>query len=242
VRCFLIVFVLGCVGAQTPSAPKVPSQTQWRRNVSGIISRPPAKATARDIERLEQYMVNAMPYCTSLDPNDYEANRELARQMAAYAATVNTLAQDAGTRAAAIRLSRSVAVFPCAPPPQSSQAPPAAEPAPASQPSEPPFSLKAPAIENVPDRDKQTAAELQARYEADAGRAAAAWRNTERMTENLVARGMTLNAETTKSALRLQLFFGHAMEALRAHDWAEARSNLEAIESDTEKIFKVVGR
>ena len=97
-------------------------------------------------------------------------------------------------------------------------------------------------IENVPAADKEAAAELRARYEADAGRAAAAWRNTEKMTENLVARGMTLNAETTKSALRLQLFFGHAADALRARDWAEARSNLEAIEADTEKIFKVVGR
>ncbi len=191
------------------------------------------------MQRFEQY-IGGGAFCMSADPNDFEANRELVRQMATYLATVNTLSQDPEARAYALRLSHTIAAYPCVLPAQQSQAP-APEAAPASQPGEPPFSQKAPVLDKVPAKDKETANELRARYETDAAKAAAAWQNAQTMQENLVARGMALNTETTKSVLRLQLFFNHAAEALKAHDWDEALSQLQAIESDTEKIIKVVG-
>ncbi len=121
-RLTLVLVLLGCAAAQTPN-PTNPTNSKrlgvagnslWRQNLLGAIGQPPGNATMRDIRQIEQYMLSAAPYCTSLTPGDYEANRELARQMTAYLMTVNTMATDPQTRSAALRASRAVAVFPCA--------------------------------------------------------------------------------------------------------------------------------
>jgi hypothetical protein len=207
----------------------------------GVIGQAPGKASVRDIERLEQYMLSAAAYCTSLTPGDYEANRELARQMTAYLMTINTTATDPQTRAAALRASRAVAVFPCAFPSEQPK-PQAATPLPPRSPSGPPFDQKAPALEGVPDADKETAADLRVRYETDAAKAATTWRNAETLRESLAARGMSLNAQTAASVHRFQLFFEEAAAALREHRWDDARTSLQAVEAETQKVAKTVGQ
>jgi len=250
-RLALALLLLGCAAAQPP-IPTNPANPKgrasggagnplWRRNLLGVMGQPPGKATVRDIEQIEQYMLSAAPYCTSLTPGDYEANRELARQMTAYLMTVNSMATDQQTRAAALRASRAVAAFPCAfPQAQPQQAPGA--PAPPKQASEPPFSQKAPQLEGVADADKETAADLRQRYETDAAKAATAWHNAETMRQNLAARGMSLNADTAAAVSRLQLFFEEAAGALRDHKWDDALSSLQGAEAVTQKVGKAVGQ
>lgn len=214
----------------------------WRRNLLRAIGQQPGRATVRDIEQIEQYMLSAAPYCMSLTPGDYETNRDLARQMAAYLMTVNTMAGDPQTRAAALRASRSVAAFPCAfPQPQTKQAPDAPAP-PSKQAGEPPFAQKAPALESIADADKERAADLRERYETDAAKASTAWKNAETMRQSLAARGMTLNSDTAAAVNRFQLFFEEAAAALRDHKWDDALSSLQAVEATTEKVGKAVGQ
>jgi hypothetical protein len=228
-------------GQTRPSAPPVRVEPDWRRNLTQMLQQPPANASARDLERFEQYLLAAGPYCASLTPNDYEANRALMRSMATYLATVNTAARDPQLRAAGLRVSRAMAAFPCAypaarPPSQSPDA------APPPSPSAAPFLLHAPAIENLPDADRETALELQTRYETDAGRAASAWKNAETLHQNLAARGMSLNTQTAASVKRLPLLIDQAATGLREHAWAETRTHLEAAEAETQKIVNAVGR
>jgi hypothetical protein len=249
-RCALALLLFGCLGAQAqtlpvPQAPKSTSQSvapsQWRRNVTGVLAQPPAKTGVHDIERLEQYMLSAAPYCSTLGPSDYEANRELARQMTAYLMMVDTLTTDAQTRAAAHRAARSVAVFPCAFPSEQPK-PQTAAPSTPRPAAEPPFAQKAPVLAKVAEADKQTASELRSRYETDAAKAAAAWRNAETLRESLAARGMSLNAQTAASVNRFQLFFEEAADALREHRWDAALASLQAVESETQKVVKTVGQ
>jgi len=256
-RFTLALVLLGCAAAQPPNPvnpanpanpvnPNRPGKgvagnPLWRRNLLGVIGQQPGKATVRDIEQIEQYMLSAAPYCMSLTPGDYEANRELARQMTAYLMTVNTMATDPQTRAAAMRASRAVAVFPCAFPQQQPKQAPGAPPPP-KQASEPPFAQKAPELEGVADADKETAADLRQRYETDAAKAAAAWHNAETMRQSLAARGMSLNADTAAAVGRFQLFFEEAATALRDHKWDDALSSLQAVEATTQKVGKAVGQ
>ena len=264
-RFFLAMLVVGFAAAQPPyplkpggpgnsSTPNNPSNARrqtagvagnplWRRNILGVIGQQPGKATVRDIEQIEQYMLSAAPYCMSLTPGDYESNRDLARQMTAYLMTVNTMTTDPQTRAAALRASRAVAAFPCAfpqnQPKQSPAAPMPAAPAPAA---EPPFAQKAPQLDGVADADKETAADLRERYESDAAKAAVVWRNAETMRQSLAARGMSLNADTAAAVNRWQLFFDEAAAALRDHKWDDALSSLHAAEATTQKVGKAVGQ
>lgn len=250
-RCVLPLLLFTWLGAQAqnpvvpqPSRlgnPTVPAPSQWRRNLTGVLAQPPAKAGVQDIERMEQYMLSAAAYCTALTPTDYEANRDLARQMTAYLMMVNTMATDPQTRAAAMRASRSVAVFPCAFPSEQPK-PQAAAPSTPRQSAEPPFDQKAPALEGVRDADKETATDLRTRYETDAVKAAATWRNVETLRQSLAARGMSLNTQTAASVNRFQLFFEEAAAALREHHWDEARTSLQAVESETQKVVKAVGQ
>jgi hypothetical protein len=223
-----------------PASPSASAPSQWRRNLTGVLGQPPAKASVHDIERLEQNMLSAAAYCGSLTPTDYEANRELARQMTAYLMTVNTMATDPQTRAAALRASRSVAVFPCAFPTEQPK-PQTTAPSAPRQAADPPFVQKAPPLEGVRNADKETAAELVSRYETDAAKAATAWRNAETLRDSLAARGMSLNAQTAASVNRFQLFFEEAAAALREHKWDDARTSLQAVEAETQKVAKAVG-
>ena len=207
----------------------------------GVIGQQPGKATVRDIENIQQYMLSAAPYCMSLTPGDYESNRDLARQMTTYLMSVNAMATDPQLRAAAMRASRAVAAFPCAYP----QAQPKAGPGPAAPPkqiSEPPFVQKAPELEGVAETEKEKADDLRQRYETDAAKAAVAWRNAETMRQSLASRGMSLNAETSASVGRLQLFLEEAATALRDHKWDDALSSLQAVEAVTQKVGKAVGQ
>lgn len=251
-------FVLGlalavCACAQPPYSqppntntprpiPKVAGDPMWRRNLLGVIGQRPANATARDVERMEQYMLSAAPYCATLTPGDYEANRELVRQMTAYLMTVNTVATDPQVRASALRVSRAAAVFPCAFPAAATPKPQAPQAAAPKPPDEPPFALKAPEIENVADAEKETAADLRQRYETDAAKSAVVWRNAQTLRESLAARGMSLNADTAASVNRLQLFFEEAATALQGRKWDDALSSLQAAEAETQKAAKTVGQ
>jgi len=69
---------------------------------------------------------------------------------------------------------------------------------------------------------------LRQRYETDAAKAAAAWRNAETMRQILASRGMSLNADTAAAVTRFQLFFEEAATALRDHKWEDALSSLQA--------------
>jgi len=222
-----------------PVSPAVVAGPQWRQNLTGFMNRPPANATVSDVQQLQQYIIAAAPYCTGLSPNDYEANRALARNMSAYLMTMNTAARDPEMRAAIAQTTQMVAAFPCANP----NGPPsqAAQPTKPAAPAQPPFSLQAPEIENVAAADKDTARELRQRYETDAANAAAAWTNAESMKQNLAKQGMALNVQTATSLGRFQLFFEQAEAALRDRHWDEARSSLEAVEGETQKVAKVVG-
>ena len=241
---FVLLVATG-IEAQNPvpraSIPGVPGNPLWRRNLVGALGQAPGKATVRDIEQIEQYMLSAAPYCGSLAPGEYEANRELARQMTTYLTTVNATATDLQTRAAALRASRAVAVFPCAFPQAQPKGAPGA-PAPPRQISEPPFAQRAPELQGVADADKEKADDLRQRYETDSAKAAVAWRNAEIMRQSLAARGMSLNADTAAAVGRFQLFFEEAATALRDHKWDDALSSLQAVEATTQKVGKAVGQ
>ena len=158
--------------------------------------------------------------------------------MTTYLATVNTLALTGPTRSAALRASRSVADFPL----RDLDRPAATASCRAADSlADPPFALQAPVLENVPDADKEVASDLRSRYEADAIKAALAWRNAEMMRVSLAARGMSLNARTAASVGRFQLFLDQAAAALRERKWDEALGRLQAVESETQKVVNVVG-
>jgi hypothetical protein len=240
------VFWHGAAQAQNVPVPRPVNPARvadplWRQNLTGFMNRPPANPTVRDVEQLQGYLLAAMPYCTGLSPNDYEANRALVRNMTAYLVAMNAAARDPETRAAIAQVNQSIAVFPCAVPNGQTQPQPgkqAAAPAPAA----PPFALQAPEIENIAAADKDTARELRQRYETDAANAAATWTNAEAMRLNLAKQGMALNVQTATSLGRFQLFFEQAEAALKDRHWDDARSSLEAVEGETQKVAKVVGR
>ena len=240
--------VLGTLAAQNsvtgrqpnPAAPPV-SAADWRRNLTRTLSQPTANTNSLELERVGQYLLGAGSYCTALTPGDYASNRELVRSLAGYFGTVNYMAFDPQARALALRASRAFAAFPCAFPGRQPQAQ-APGVAPLPPPGAPPFSLQAPALGNVSNADKDNATELQARYEIDAARAVSAWTSAQVMRETLAERGMSLNAQTAASVDRLPLFFEKAEAGLRERNWAEAQANLEAIEAESQKIAKAVGR
>jgi hypothetical protein len=210
----------------------------WYRSATGMLGRPAANIDAREIERLGRYLVFGVPYCGTLTARDYAANQVVARNMAAYLATVNSTATDPQARLAAARVAASFAAFPCA----FAGAKLPVVPPPPPQPGDPPFALKAPDLGKVPDAEQETAADLLVRYDTDAPRAASAWKSAETMRLNLAARGMSLNAQTAASVNRFQLFFDRAAAALREHNWDEALNSLQGVEAETEKVAKVVGR
>jgi hypothetical protein len=214
----------------------------WRQSFSGLLNRPPGTLSVRDLQLLESQMALAGQYCVGLTPGDYEANRQLVRQMTAYLATVQVAAQDAPMKTSLRRLSRSLAAFPCAYsviPGQ--QPPPAAAPPPPPVPGDAPFAKTAPALLDVPKADQANAKDLRERYEIDASHAATAWKNAQVIAQGLAAKGMSLNAQTAASVDHLALFLDEAAEALRGHQWDDARSSLEAVEAETQKVAKAAG-
>jgi hypothetical protein len=198
---------------------------------------PAANADAHEIQRMERYLIFGVPYCSGLAAAQYAANLAMARNMSAYLGTVSTTATDPEARAAAARVALAFSSFPCAYP--GKQLPVIAPPPP--KPGDPPFALISPNLGKVPDAEQETAADLAVRYDTDVARSAAAWKNAETLRLSLVQRGMTLNAQTASAVFRLKPLYDDAASALKAHNWDEALSNLQAAEATTQKIEATVG-
>jgi hypothetical protein len=231
--CFALL-VLASLGAH--AQPLV--GPRWYLSSRGMLGMPAANVSAREVERLERYLVFGAPYCTALGAQQYAENLAVARSMGTYLASVGATAVDMQARAAALRVAAAFSSFPCAY--AGKQLPMA--PLPPPQPGDPPFALRAPDLGKVPDADQENAADLVIRYDTDAVRAASAWKSAETMRLGLVAKGMTLNAQTATSVGRLGSLFDESAAALKDHKWDEALSNLQAAEATTQKIASVVGR
>jgi len=199
---------------------------------------PAANADYRELQRMERYLTFGVPYCSGLAAAQYAANMAVARNMSSYLATVSTAATDPQARVYALRLATAFNSFPCAYP--GKQLPVVVPPPP--KPGDPPFALMSPNLGKVPDAEQEMAADLTVRYDTDVARSAAAWTNAEKLRLSLVQRGMTLNAQTQGAVLRLQPLYDDAANALKAHNWEEALSNLQAAEATTQKIEATVGK
>jgi len=199
---------------------------------------PAANADYRELQRMERYLTFGVPYCSGLAAAQYAANMAVARNMSSYLGTVSTTATDPQARVYALRLATAFNSFPCAYP--GKQLPVVVPPPP--KPGDPPFALMSPNLGKVPDAQQEIAADPPVRYDTDVARSAAAWTNAEKLRLSLVQRGMTLNAQTQGAVLRLQPLYDDAANALKAHNWDEALSNLQAAEATTQKIEATVGK
>jgi hypothetical protein len=236
----LCVFLLA-VGVCTAQQP-------WRRTLMDLTARPAGQLTLLELEQLEAAALLAGAYFQGLRPGDFEANREFMRRIATYVATVEALNRDPRIRMGIGRAYLAVARFRWAAPVYvASGAPPMQNPAgqdpgPPPPPEEPRFSLNAPEIGRVQQADQAAADDLITRYELAAGKAAVAWKSAAVLRRSLMDQGMALNAQTESSLARIQIYFDLAVDALKARDWAEARTNIERGEYETEKVNKVTGR
>ena len=227
----LILLSALCAQAQIPGP-------RWYRSATGMLGTPAANADYRELQRMERYLTFGVPYCSGLAAAQYAANMAVARNMASYLGTVSTTATDPQARVYALRLATAFNSFPCAYP--GKQLPVVVPPPP--KPGDPPFALMSPNLGKVPDAEQEMAADLTVRYDTDVARSAAAWTNAEKLRLSLVQRGMTLNAQTQSAVLRLQPLYDDATNALKAHNWEEALSNLQAAEATTQKIEATVGK
>jgi hypothetical protein len=241
-----LVLVTLCAQAQIVPRVGVPgvgigAGSLWRGNLGGILGQQPSKVTMDDLGRFDQYLAGAGAYCAALTSADYAANRLMMRSMAAYVRTMNAYSINPGMRSYLGRLSTRISAFPCAwvggqPEPLGF------EPIPPPVAAEPPFALTPPDIANVTAAEKETFSDLQARYTADAKRAASAWKSAAEMNARLAAQGASLNADTAATVSRFQLLFGLAAGSMLDHRWEEVTEHLQAVEQETAKVAKVVGR
>ena len=227
----LVLLSALCAQAQIPGP-------RWYRSATGMLGTPAANADYRELQRMERYLVFGSSYCTGLAAAQYAANMAVARNMSSFLATVGTTATDPQARVYALRLATQFNSFPCAYPGKQL---PIIEPPP-PKPGDPPFRLVSPNLGKVPDAEQEMAADLTVRYDTDAARSAAAWINAEKLRLSLVQRGLGLNAQTQGAVLRLQPIYDDAANALKAHNWEEALSNLQAAEATTQKIEATVGK
>lgn len=226
----LVLAAALCVQAQIPGP-------RWFRSSTGMLGVPAANADAHEIQRMERYLIYGASYCSGLGAAQYAANMAMARNMSTYLNSVGTTATDPQARVAALRVAAAFNSFPCAYP--GKQLPVIAPPPP--KPGDPPFALVSPDLGKVPDAEQETAADLAVRYDTDVARSAAAWKNAETLRLSLVQRGMTLNAQTSSAVFRLKPLYDDSAAALKAHNWDEALSNLQAAEATTQKIEVTVG-
>jgi len=242
-RSFLLL--AASLGAQAQIVPRVggvSAGSVWRGNLGGILGQQPSRVTMDDLSRFDNYLVGAGAYCSALTAADYAANRLMVRSMAAYVRTMNAYsAANPQMRTYLGRLSTRISAFPCAwvggQPEQL-----AFEPLPPPVAAEPPFSLTPPDVPNVAAADKETFSDLQARYTADAKRAASAWKSAGEMNARLAAQRASLNADTAAAVARFQLLFGLAAGSMLDRRWDEVTEHLQAVEAETAKVAKVVGR
>ena len=234
-RARIVLTIAGLAGllqAQIPGA-------MWYRSATGMMGLPAANASAHELERMERYLYFGVPYCGGLAAGAYAANLAMARSMGGYLAQVNATATDPQSRILAQRLMLGFNSFPCAYPGRQL---PVMPPPPPPKAGEAPFISIAPDLGKIPDAEQETAADLVVRYDSDVARSAAVWKNGEQVRLNLVQRGMTLNAQSQSAMLRLQPLFNDAAAALKAHNWEEALSNLQAAEATTQKLSATVGK
>jgi hypothetical protein len=241
-----LILVSLCAQAQVVPRVGVPgvglgAGSLWRGNLGGILGQQPSKVTMDDLGRFDQYLAGAGAYCAALTSADYAANRLMMRSMAAYVRTMNAYSINPGMRSYLGRLSTRISAFPCAwvggqPEPLGF------EPIPPPVAAEPPFALTPPDVANVTAAEKETFSDLQARYTADAKRAASAWKSAAEMNARLAAQGASLNADTAATVSRFQLLFGLAAGSMLDHRWEEVTEHLQAVEQETAKVAKVVGR
>jgi len=238
-----LVFLTGLsVQAQiVPRVGGVSAGSLWRGNLGGILGQQPSRVTMDDLGRFDNYLAGAGAYCSALTAADYAANRLMVRSMAAYVRTMNAYSSNAQMRATLGRLSTRISAFPCAwvggQPEQL-----AFEPVPPPVAAEPPFALTPPDVPNVAAADKETFSDLQARYTADAKRAASAWKSAGDMNARLAAQHASLNADIAAAVARFQLLFGLAAGSMLDRRWDEVTEHLQAVEAETAKVAKVVGR
>jgi len=238
-----LVFLTGLsVQAQiVPRVGGVSAGSLWRGNLGGILGQQPSRVTMDDLGRFDNYLAGAGAYCSALTAADYAANRLMVRSMAAYVRTMNAYSSNAQMRASLGRLSTRISAFPCAwaggQPEQL-----AFEPVPPPVAAEPPFALTPPDVPNVAAADKETFSDLQARYTADAKRAASTWKSAGDMNARLAAQHASLNADTAAAVARFQLLFGLAAGSMLDRRWDEVTEHLQAVEQETAKVAKVVGR
>jgi len=243
---YSLILVTLCARAQVVPRVGVPgvgvgAGSLWRGNLGGILGQQPSKVTMDDLGRFDQYLAGAGAYCAALTSADYAANRLMMRSMAAYVRTMNAYSINPGMRSYLGRLSTRISAFPCAW--VGGQAEPLGfEPIPPPVAAEPPFALTPPDVTNVAAADKETFSDLQARYTADAKRAASAWKSAAEMNARLAAQGASLNADTAATVSRFQLLFGLAAGSMLDHRWDEVTEHLQAVEQETSKVAKVVGR
>ena len=102
--------------------------------------------------------------------------------------------------------------------------------------------LTPPDVTNVAAADKETFSDLQARYTADAKRAASTWKSAGEMNARLASQHASLNADTAAAVARFQLLFGLAAGSMLDRRWDEVTEHLQAVEAETAKVAKVVGR
>lgn len=241
-----LILVTLCAQAQVVPRVGVPgvgvgAGSLWRGNLGGILGQQPSKVTMDDLGRFDQYLAGAGAYCAALTSADYAANRLMVRSMAAYVRTMNAYSINPGMRSYLGRLSTRISAFPCAwvggqPEPLGF------EPIPPPLAAEPPFALTPPDVPNLAAADKETFSDLQARYTADAKRAASAWKSAAEMNARLAAQGASLNADTAATVSRFQLLLGLAAGSMLDHRWEEVTEHLQAVEQETAKVAKVVGR
>ena len=220
---------------------QIPLGSAWRGGLGGILGQQPNRVTSADLGRFEQYLGGAGAYCSGLTRADYAANHYMVQSMAAYVATMNTYSRDPQMRASLGRISGRISALPCAWTGYQPE-PFVFDPSTVPIPSEPPFALAPPDVPKVATADKETFSDLQARYKVDATRAASAWKSSLVMRASLATQGATLNAETAAAVTRFQLLFGLAAGSMLDHRWDEVLEHLQAVEAETTKVAKVVGR
>lgn len=211
---------------------------RWYRSATGMIGLPPGNASARELARLERYLVFGQQGCAALTAREYATNQTVARNMTTYLASAIASTSDPEAVAVASRLRTAFSTFSCAFPGNA----PHEKPAPPPQPGDPPFALKAPDLGKVSDEQQEAAADLLIRYDTDAVRSAGIWKNAEKLRISLSGRGMTLNTQTATAVDRLQVLYGEAATELRDHKWDDALSTLQAAEATTQKAAAVVGQ
>ncbi len=202
----------------------------WRRELAALPEHP--TANAQEIDRFVQNVQLATPYFATITPGDYEANREMVRRMWAYTMALDMMAkQNPMLRSYAVRARRAMNAFPIGYS-MIQTGRPAEAPAPAAQtkPGDPPFALTAPD------------GALGERYESTAVRAASAWRNADKMRQDLALRGLSLNPATAAAVGRLEADMDAAMRNIKSGKQNEASAALDRADAEIEKISKILGR